>query len=155
MLHKLLKERRLGHLKVGARTLITAEHLEQFSRSLRGPHTHDLPRAEHHQGRPRREAQSASRTRPRHPRHGRFRGLLSRCVVSRGAPIGRSANGRSSIQKGRDGRWHGYVSMGSTDAGKPVRRHVRGSTRARSPPRWRSWRPNGPVPRIAPPRTND
>ena len=30
MLHKLLKQRRLGHLKVGARTLITAEHLEQF-----------------------------------------------------------------------------------------------------------------------------
>jgi len=30
MLHKLLKERRLGHLKVGARTLITAEHLEAF-----------------------------------------------------------------------------------------------------------------------------
>jgi hypothetical protein len=30
MLHKLLKQRRLGHLKVGARTLITAVHLEQF-----------------------------------------------------------------------------------------------------------------------------
>ena len=30
MLHKLLKQRRLGHLKVGARTLITAEHLDQF-----------------------------------------------------------------------------------------------------------------------------
>ncbi len=30
MLHKLLKQRRLGHLKVGARTLITAEHLEEF-----------------------------------------------------------------------------------------------------------------------------
>src|SRR3990170_426949 len=30
MLHKLLKQRRLGHLKVGARTVITAEHLEQF-----------------------------------------------------------------------------------------------------------------------------
>jgi excisionase family DNA binding protein len=30
MLHKLLKQRRLGHLKVGARTLITAEHLKQF-----------------------------------------------------------------------------------------------------------------------------
>lgn len=30
MLHKLLKQRQLGHLKVGARTLITAEHLAQF-----------------------------------------------------------------------------------------------------------------------------
>ena len=30
MLHKLIKERRLGHLKVGARTLITAEHLAAF-----------------------------------------------------------------------------------------------------------------------------
>ena len=30
MLHKLLRQRRLGHLKVGARTLITAEQLEQF-----------------------------------------------------------------------------------------------------------------------------
>jgi len=30
MLHRLLKQRRLGHLKVGARTLITAEHLEYF-----------------------------------------------------------------------------------------------------------------------------
>ena len=30
MVHKLLRERRLGHLKVGARTLITAEHVEAF-----------------------------------------------------------------------------------------------------------------------------
>lgn len=30
MLHKLLKQGRLGHLKVGARTLITVEHLAQF-----------------------------------------------------------------------------------------------------------------------------
>ncbi len=37
MLHKLLKQRRLGHLKVGARTLITAEHLEQFRRSSEVP----------------------------------------------------------------------------------------------------------------------
>ncbi len=33
MLHKLLKDRRLGHLKVGARTLITAEHLAAFRRA--------------------------------------------------------------------------------------------------------------------------
>ena len=37
MLHKLLKQQRLGHLKVGARTLITAEHLEQFRESSEVP----------------------------------------------------------------------------------------------------------------------
>ena len=37
MLHKLLKQRRLGHLKVGARTLITAEHLEQFREASQVP----------------------------------------------------------------------------------------------------------------------
>ncbi|WP_137122301.1 hypothetical protein [Segeticoccus rhizosphaerae] len=49
--------------------------------------------------------------------------------MSRGAARTRAANGRSSIQRDSDGRWHGYVSMGRTDAGKPVRRHVRGHTR--------------------------
>lgn len=37
MLHKLLKQRRLGHLKVGARTLITAEHLEHFREASEVP----------------------------------------------------------------------------------------------------------------------
>ena len=37
MLHKLLKQRRLGHLKVGARTLITAEHLAQFREASEVP----------------------------------------------------------------------------------------------------------------------
>ncbi|MCW2867367.1 MAG: hypothetical protein JWR20_1555 [Marmoricola sp.] len=37
MLHKLLKQRRLGHLKVGARTLITAEHLQQFREASEAP----------------------------------------------------------------------------------------------------------------------
>ena len=37
LLHKLLKQRRLGHLKVGARTLITAEHLEQFREASEVP----------------------------------------------------------------------------------------------------------------------
>lgn len=41
----------------------------------------------------------------------------------------RAANGRSSIYRDGEGLWHGYVSMGRTDAGKPVRRHVRGRTR--------------------------
>ncbi|GAB3654531.1 hypothetical protein GCM10027596_06470 [Nocardioides korecus] len=41
MLHKLLKQRRLGHLKVGARTLITAEQLAQFREAseVPGPET--------------------------------------------------------------------------------------------------------------------
>jgi hypothetical protein len=37
MLHKLLKQRRLGHLKVGARTLISREHLEQFREASKVP----------------------------------------------------------------------------------------------------------------------
>jgi len=41
---------------------------------------------------------------------------------------GRRANGRSSIFLGSDGRWHGYVSMGVKDNGKPDRRHVQAAT---------------------------
>ncbi len=36
----------------------------------------------------------------------------------------RAARGESSVQKGPDGRWHGYVSMGLTSEGKRQRRHV-------------------------------
>jgi integrase len=43
---------------------------------------------------------------------------------------GRSGNGESTIYKGADGRWHGYVSVGFTATGKPDRRHVTGKTRA-------------------------
>jgi hypothetical protein len=44
---------------------------------------------------------------------------------------GRAANGRSSIhQSTADGAWHGYVSVGIKDNGRPDRRHVRGKTRA-------------------------
>jgi len=43
--------------------------------------------------------------------------------------MGRAANGESSIRLGRDGRWHGYVSMGKDVCGKPVRPHV--SSRSR------------------------
>lgn len=39
---------------------------------------------------------------------------------------GRAANGRSSIYPGADGRWHGRVSMGVRDDGRPDRRHVTG-----------------------------
>lgn len=43
----------------------------------------------------------------------------------------RATNGRSTIFKGADGRWHGYVSMGVTPDGKKVvRRHVSGKTRS-------------------------
>jgi len=46
MLHKLLKQRRLGHLKVGARTLITAEHLEQFREASEVPAPETSPAGE-------------------------------------------------------------------------------------------------------------
>lgn len=36
----------------------------------------------------------------------------------------RKAPGESSIHKGTDGRWHGYVSMGLKENGKRDRRHV-------------------------------
>ncbi|NES28959.1 tyrosine-type recombinase/integrase [Micromonospora terminaliae] len=41
---------------------------------------------------------------------------------------GRKANGRSSIFKGSDGRWHGYVTMGVKDNGRTDRRHVQAGT---------------------------
>ena len=40
------------------------------------------------------------------------------------------ANGESSIVKGDDGRWHGYVSMGLKEGGKRDRRHVAAVKRA-------------------------
>lgn len=40
----------------------------------------------------------------------------------------RVANGRSSIFRGADGRWHGYVSMGSRNDGRADRRHVSAAT---------------------------
>ena len=44
---------------------------------------------------------------------------------------GRNANGRSSIfQSPTDGTWHGWVSVGIKDDGRPDRRHVRGRTKA-------------------------
>jgi integrase len=42
----------------------------------------------------------------------------------------RRAPGESTIHKGTDGRWHGYVSMGTKAGGKRDRRHVSASTRA-------------------------
>jgi integrase len=41
----------------------------------------------------------------------------------------RNSNGESSIYKGADGWWHGWVTVGVKDNGKPDRRHRRGKTR--------------------------
>lgn len=43
----------------------------------------------------------------------------------------RNANGRSSIYfSDHDNSWHGYVTVGVKDNGRPDRRHVRGKTKA-------------------------
>ncbi|MFD3615946.1 tyrosine-type recombinase/integrase [Streptomyces sp. NPDC058676] len=42
----------------------------------------------------------------------------------------RQPNGRSSIYQGSDGKWHGRVTVGIRDDGKPDRRHVERKTRA-------------------------
>ncbi|MET8805557.1 site-specific integrase [Streptomyces sp. NPDC004546] len=42
----------------------------------------------------------------------------------------RQPNGRSSIYQGSDGKWHGRVTVGVRDDGKPDRRHVERKTRA-------------------------
>ncbi|WP_030180407.1 tyrosine-type recombinase/integrase [Streptomyces sp. NRRL S-813] len=42
----------------------------------------------------------------------------------------RQPNGRSSIYHGTDGKWHGRVTVGIRDDGKPDRRHVERKTRA-------------------------
>lgn len=42
----------------------------------------------------------------------------------------RQPSGRSSIYKGADGSWHGRVTVGVRDDGRPDRRHVRGTTKA-------------------------
>jgi integrase len=43
---------------------------------------------------------------------------------------GRQGNGRSTIYPGKDGRWHGRVTMGVKDDGTPDRRHVGSNSRA-------------------------
>jgi integrase len=42
----------------------------------------------------------------------------------------RAPNGASSIYRGKDGKWHGRVTMGTRDDGRPDRRHVEAKTRA-------------------------
>jgi len=44
--------------------------------------------------------------------------------------VTKAPNGRSSIYRGRDGSWHGRVTVGETDDGGPDRRHVRARTKA-------------------------
>ena len=60
-------------------------------------------------------------------------------AVGRPAPRGRRGhapmsprkpNKRSSIHQGKDGRWHGWVTMGVKSDGSPDRRHRRGATEA-------------------------
>ena len=44
--------------------------------------------------------------------------------------MGRRPNGASSIYLGSDGKWHGRVTVGVKDDGKPDRRHVEAKTEA-------------------------
>src|SRR5690349_6589902 len=44
--------------------------------------------------------------------------------------MGRRPNGASSIYKDAEGNWHGRVTVGIKDDGRPDRRHVRGKTEA-------------------------
>ncbi|GAB3149278.1 tyrosine-type recombinase/integrase [Microbispora hainanensis] len=44
--------------------------------------------------------------------------------------MSRKPNGRSSIYFGKDGKWHGWVTMGVKDDGTPDRRHRIGKTEA-------------------------
>ena len=44
--------------------------------------------------------------------------------------MGRKPNGASSIYEGGDGYWHGRVTVGVKDNGKPDRRHVQAKTEA-------------------------
>ncbi|WP_413753135.1 site-specific integrase [Streptomyces sp. R-74717] len=51
--------------------------------------------------------------------------------MTRGATAkSRQPNGASTIYLGKDGRWHGRVTVGVKDDGKPDRRHVSRKTRA-------------------------
>jgi integrase len=44
------------------------------------------------------------------------------------SPNGRKPNGRSSVYLGSDGKWHGWVTMGTKPNGRPDRRHREGTT---------------------------
>lgn len=64
---------------------------------------------------------------------------------------GRNPSGESSVYRGSDGVWHGRVSMGVRDDGRPDRRHVRGKSRAvvvQKVRRLERLRDEGRVPRV-------
>src|ERR1700733_4710467 len=65
------------------------------------------------------------RPRPRFPAR---RTKDGESVTSAAAGAGRKPNGRSSIYEGRDGTWHGWVTMGTKPDGAPDRRHREGAT---------------------------
>jgi integrase len=44
--------------------------------------------------------------------------------------VPRKPNGASSIYQGKDGSWHGRVTVGIKDDGSPDRRHMRGKSEA-------------------------
>ncbi len=44
--------------------------------------------------------------------------------------MGRQRNGQSSIYQGNDGYWHGRVTVGLRDDGRPDRRHVMAASKA-------------------------
>ncbi|MGF1647169.1 MAG: tyrosine-type recombinase/integrase [Kineosporiaceae bacterium] len=50
--------------------------------------------------------------------------------MSREPRTGRRPNGASSVYKGSDGFWHGRVTVGARDDGRPDRRHVQATTEA-------------------------
>jgi integrase len=45
--------------------------------------------------------------------------------------MGRNVNGRSSIYLGKDGYWHGRVTVGTKDDGRPDRRHVMSKSKSK------------------------
>src|SRR5690606_36871575 len=52
-------------------------------------------------------------------------------VARRKRPEGkRRPNGAGSIYLGKDGKWHGWVTMGVRDDGRPDRRHVKRASEA-------------------------
>jgi hypothetical protein len=50
----------------------------------------------------------------------------------------RKPNKRSSIHQGKDGRWHGWVTMGVMSDGSPDRGHRRGATETEARARFGS-----------------
>lgn len=53
-----------------------------------------------------------------------------RCAQRR-TKTSREANFRSSIYRGKDGYWHGRVTVGARDDGTPDRRHVMSRDKAK------------------------